>query len=91
MKSLEDQLNEVLAESDRIAAELNRELFLIGRANAAIDYLRGVRQQTARRVELLMEQRGPKAISPPHAREPDAGAGDAFGPYDPQWPRRDGE
>lgn len=89
MKSLEEQLNDVLSESDRIAAELNRELFLIGRANAAIDYLRGVREQTARRVELLMEQRGQKAIAAPHNEMAAAAVGsiDGFGPYDPGWPR----
>ncbi len=65
MKQLEEQLSEVIAESDRVAAELHRELFLIGRAHAAIGYLRSVREESARRVEVLLEQRAQSLIAPP--------------------------
>lgn len=93
MKPLEEQLSQVIAESDRVAAELHRELFLIGRAHAAIDYLRSVREESARRVELLLEQRTAGVLAPPRPREtpsvtqqPQAEPG-AYGAYDPRWPR----
>lgn len=63
MKSLEEQLNHLIAESDRVAADLGRELYLIGRADAAISYLRNVREQTAVQVAALLEQRSIGALT----------------------------
>lgn len=63
MKSLEEQLNHLIAESDRVAADLGRELYLIGRADAAISYLRNVREQTAVQVAALLEQRSISALT----------------------------
>jgi hypothetical protein len=85
MKSLEDQLNELIAESDRVSAELNRELFLIGRADAAITYLRVVREQTAVQVAALLEQRAIGSLTAPEPRS--SRRSDAFGSYDPEWPQ----
>jgi hypothetical protein len=89
MKNLEQQLSEVLAESDRVAAELNRELFLIGRANAAIGYLRGIREDTARRIERLMIQRAAEGLAAPEPEKPDKEErlASSFGRYDPNWPQ----
>ncbi len=96
MKSLEEQLSELLAESDRVSAELHRELFLIGRANAAIGYLRDIRAETARRVESLLEQRalghntssGRKPVEHVNGERRSTGRRpDAFGLYDPDWPQ----
>ena len=77
MKALEEQLSEVIAESDRVAAELHRELLLIGRAHAAIGYLRSVREESARRVEVLLEQRSQGIIAPPSRVEPSVSQGPA--------------
>ncbi len=85
MKDLETQLNDLIAQSDRVAAELNREVFLIGRADAAINYLRTVREQTAVQVAALLEQRTVTAIPPMKSRHTSNGADD-FGDYDPNWP-----
>jgi hypothetical protein len=85
MKSLEDQLNELIAESDRVAAELNRELFLIGRADAAITYLRVVREQTAVQVAALLEQRAIGSLAVPDSRS--VRRSEAYGTYDPEWPQ----
>jgi hypothetical protein len=86
MKTLEDQLNDLIVQSDRVSAELNRELYLIGRADAAISYLRLVREQTSQQVAALLEQRTVNTISPINgpaaARRPNG-----FGTYDPSWPQ----
>ena len=96
MKSLEEQLSELLAESDRVSAELHRELFLIGRANDAIGYLRDIRAETARRVESLLEQRAlghdgasdRKTVGHTNGERRSAGPRhNAFGLYDPEWPQ----
>lgn len=86
MKSLEEQLNQLIAESDRVAADLNRELFLIGRADAAISYLRNVREQTAVQVAALLEQRTIETITTRNGVRHDL-VTDAFGAYDPNWPQ----
>jgi len=85
MKDLEDQLNELVAQSDRVSAELNREIFLIGRADAAINYLRVVREQTAVQLAALLDQRKVNALpslEKSEANRPPNG----FGTYDPNWP-----
>jgi hypothetical protein len=92
MASLEDQLNELIAQSDRVAAELNRELFLIGRADAAISYLRLVREQTAMQVAALLEQRAVGAIAQAGESRTErcelraSKWTNGFGAYDPNWP-----
>ena len=86
MSNLEEQLNELIAQSDRVAAELNRELFLIGRADAAISYLRTVREQAAVQVAALLEQRAMSTLSPLN-RSREAGRPNGFGVYDPNWPQ----
>lgn len=86
MKDLEAQLNDLIAQSDRVAAELNREVFLIGRADAAINYLRTVREQTAVQVAALLEQRAVSAIPPLESQRKSREADD-FGEYDPNWPQ----
>jgi len=85
MKDLEDQLNELVAQSDRVSAELNREIFLIGRADAAINYLRVVREQTATQVAALLEQRKVSTL-PPLDKSDTAHPVNGFGTYDPNWP-----
>jgi hypothetical protein len=86
MKTLEDQLNDLIVQSDRVSAELNRELYLIGRADAAISYLRLVREQTSQQVAALLEQRAVNTISPikgtAAVKRPNG-----FGAYDPNWPQ----
>jgi hypothetical protein len=89
MKDLEDQLNELVAQSDRVSAELNREIFLIGRADAAINYLRVVREQTATQVAALLDQRKVSTLPPLEKSEstkPVNGPANGFGIYDPTWP-----
>ncbi|HXF54663.1 MAG TPA: hypothetical protein VNK52_11125 [Hyphomicrobiaceae bacterium] len=86
MKSLEDQLNELIVQSDRVSAELNRELYLIGRADAAISYLRLVREQTSQQVAALLEQRAMNAISP-ISQASAVKRSNGFGRYDPNWPQ----
>ena len=84
-KDLEDQLNELISQSDRVSAELNREIFLIGRADAAINYLRVVREQTAMQVAALLDQR--KVSTLPSLEKSDSiGSVNGFGTYDPNWP-----
>ena len=85
MKDLEDQLNELVSQSDRISAELNREIFLIGRADAAINYLRVVREQTAVQLAALLEQRKVGTLPALENPEPNS-ATNGFGTYDPNWP-----
>jgi hypothetical protein len=85
MKDLEDQLNELVAQSDRVSAELNREIFLIGRADAAINYLRVVREQTAVQVTALLEQRTVSTL-PPLEKSETIKPVNGFGIYDPSWP-----
>lgn len=85
MKDLEQQLNDLIKQSDRVAAELNREVFLIGRADAAINYLRTVREQTAVQVAALLEQRTVTAIPSFKSRHVSEESDD-FGDYDPNWP-----
>ncbi len=85
MKDLEDQLNELVAQSDRVSAELNREIFLIGRADAAINYLRVVREQTATQVAALLDQRKVNTLPSLEKAEPHSPA-NGFGTYDPSWP-----
>jgi len=85
MKDLEDQLNELVAQSDRVSAELNREIFLIGRADAAINYLRVVREQTAVQVAALLEQRQVSTF-PPLEQAETIKPVNGFGVYDPSWP-----
>jgi len=85
MKDLEDQLNELVSQSDRVSAELNREIFLIGRADAAINYLRVVREQTAVQLAALLEQRKVGTLPALENSEPN-GAANGFGTYDPNWP-----
>ena len=85
MKDLEDQLNELVAQSDRVSAELNREIFLIGRADAAINYLRVVREQTAVQVAALLEQRQVSTL-PPLEKAETIKPTNGFGIYDPSWP-----
>jgi len=82
---LEDQLNELISQSDRVAAELNREIFLIGRADAAINYLRVVREQTAMQVAGLLEQREGSTLRSLEKSEP-INSVNGFGAYDPNWP-----
>ena len=84
-KDLEDQLNELISQSDRVAAELNREIFLIGRADAAINYLRVVREQTAMQVAGLLEQREGSTLRSLEKSEP-INSVNGFGTYDPNWP-----
>jgi hypothetical protein len=86
MKNLEDQLNDLIAQSDRVAAELNRELYLIGRADAAIRYLRLVREQASQQVAALLEQRAVSAM-PPLNGSLAVKKSSAFGVYDPSWPQ----
>ena len=57
MDNLEDQLNQLLAQSDRVSAELKREIYLVERADAAISYLRAAREKTAHEVAQLLSQR----------------------------------
>ena len=84
-KDLEDQLNELISQSDRVSAELNREIFLIGRADAAINYLRVVREQTAMQVAGLLDQR--KVNTLPSLEKSDSiNSVNGFGSYDPNWP-----
>lgn len=85
MKDLEDQLNELVAQSDRVSAELNREIFLIGRADAAINYLRVVREQTAVQVAALLEQRQVSTF-PSLEKAETVKPMNGFGIYDPSWP-----
>lgn len=85
MKDLEDQLNELVSQSDRVSAELNREIFLIGRADAAINYLRVVREQTAVQLAALLEQRKVGTLPSLENSEPNS-AVNGFGTYDPNWP-----
>lgn len=85
MKDLEDQLNELVAQSDRVSAELNREIFLIGRADAAINYLRVVREQTAVQVAAMLEQRQVSTF-PPLEKAETIKPVNGFGIYDPSWP-----
>ena len=85
MKDLEDQLNELVAQSDRVSAELNREIFLIGRADAAINYLRVVREQTAVQVAALLEQRQVSTL-PSLEKAETIKPMNRFGIYDPSWP-----
>ncbi|HKZ95525.1 MAG TPA: hypothetical protein VJ045_00940, partial [Hyphomicrobiaceae bacterium] len=75
-----------IAQSDRVAAELNRELFLIGRADAAISYLRTVREQAAVQVAALLEQRAMSTL-PPLNRPRESSRPNGFGVYDPNWPQ----
>jgi len=82
---LEDQLNELISQSDRVAAELNREIFLIGRADAAINYLRVVREQTAMQVAGLLEQREGSTLRSLEKSEL-INSVNGFGAYDPNWP-----
>ena len=84
MKNLEDQLNDLIAQSYRVSAELNRELYLIGRADAAISYLRLVREQTSQQVAALLEQRTVSTIAPINGTAVKRTNG--FGTYDPNWP-----
>ena len=93
MKDLEEQLNDLIAQSDRVSAELNHEVFLIGRADAAINYLRTVREQTAVQVAALLEQRAVTTIPPfesqrknGHANGHSNGHSNGYGEYDPNWP-----
>ncbi len=86
MKDLEEQLNDLIAQSDRVSAELNREVFLIGRADAAITYLRTVREQTAVQVAALLEQRAVNTI-PPLDTQRKTRESNGFGDYDPEWPQ----
>jgi len=86
MKDLEDQLNELVAQSDRVSAELNREIFLIGRADAAINYLRVVREQTATQVAALLDQRKVNSLPSLEKSEPNTTTVNGFGTYDPNWP-----
>ena len=85
MKDLEDQLNELVSQSDRVSAELNREIFLIGRADAAINYLRVVREQTAVQLAALLEQRKVGTLPSIENSESNSAA-NGFGTYDPNWP-----
>ena len=85
MKNLEDQLNDLIAQSDRVSAELNRELYLIGRADAAISYLRLVREQTSQQVAALLEQRTVSTIPPINGTAAVKRA-NGYGTYDPNWP-----
>jgi len=85
MKDLEDQLNELVSQSDRVSAELNREIFLIGRADAAINYLRVVREQTAVQLAALLEQRKVGTLPSLENSEPNSPV-NGFGTYDPNWP-----
>jgi hypothetical protein len=88
MKNLEDQLNDLIAQGDRVSAELNRELYLIGRADAAISYLRLVREQTSQQVAALLEQRALGAITPMHGHgAPSVKRANGYGTYDPNWPQ----
>lgn len=98
MDNLEDQLNQLLSQSDRVSAELKREIYLVERADAAIRYLRAAREKTAHEVAGLLAQRSqedpdiasladvsttPRASASANEIEPNP-----FGPYDPHWPNR---
>lgn len=99
MDNLEDQLNELLSQSDRVSAELKREIYLVERADAAIRYLRAAREKTAHEVAGLLAQRAHQppdvtsladvSTTPTACASANAGTDDVppkpFGPYDPHW------
>lgn len=68
MDNLENQLNELLAQSDRVSAELKREIYLVERADAAIRYLRAAREKTAHEVAGLLAARAGEEPDFPHAK-----------------------
>ncbi len=98
MDNLEDQLNQLLAQSDRVSAELKREIYLVERADAAIRYLRAAREKTAHEVAGLLAQRPREPRDPASLADvstvtsgPTTGNDseqNPFGPYDPHWPNR---
>lgn len=93
MDNLEDQLNELLAQSDRVSAELKREIYLVERADAAIRYLRAAREKTAHEVAGLLANRSSEPLDSAAISDGSASPGDeepshtSYGPYDPRWPR----
>ncbi len=100
MDNLEDQLNQLLAQSDRVSAELKREIYLVERADAAIRYLRDAREKTAHEVSALLAQRAndvpddmPQVSVLPEISGQDRATTQApaepqpFGPYNPKWPK----
>lgn len=98
MDNLEDQLNQLLAQSDRVSAELKREIYLVERADAAIRYLRAAREKTAHEVAGLLAQRSHDVhdttaelaevstmdVTTADTHDPRPAA---YGPYDPNWPK----